>query len=238
MATYTSHYNLKKPAGNENININDINNNMDLLDTAIWNTLTVHGLLTASDDLNNLNNGNPGIWNIGDQIPLHAPESDSQVSIPSVAWSYLIQIKRGSFIHQYIIRATNQLFLMREYSGNPVAWGGWRVLSGRCRVTRIPYGQGSYVECWKNGSVGCIYAYYKATDGTLATWATKTIATLPSGFRPAQSTYAQGSLDRGDGEGTFVAVESTGDVKVCTRYNAFNNPENIIRVTVTYPIFN
>ena len=35
MASYTSNYNLKKPAGTENININDINGNMDIIDTAL-----------------------------------------------------------------------------------------------------------------------------------------------------------------------------------------------------------
>ena len=37
MASYTSNYNLKKPAGTENININDINGNMDTIDTALKN---------------------------------------------------------------------------------------------------------------------------------------------------------------------------------------------------------
>ena len=35
MATYTTNYNLKKPAGTENINIADINSNMDTIDTAL-----------------------------------------------------------------------------------------------------------------------------------------------------------------------------------------------------------
>ena len=36
MASYTSHYNLKKPAGTEDINVNDINTNMDAIDEAIY----------------------------------------------------------------------------------------------------------------------------------------------------------------------------------------------------------
>lgn len=34
MASYTSNLNLKKPAGSENVAIGDINNNMDIIDTA------------------------------------------------------------------------------------------------------------------------------------------------------------------------------------------------------------
>ena len=35
MATYTPFLNLKKPAGTEDINVNDINGNMDAIDTAL-----------------------------------------------------------------------------------------------------------------------------------------------------------------------------------------------------------
>ena len=37
MASYTSNLNLKKPSGSENVAIGDINNNMDLIDTAYGN---------------------------------------------------------------------------------------------------------------------------------------------------------------------------------------------------------
>jgi len=35
MATYTTNYNLKKPASSDNVSIGDINDNMDTLDTTI-----------------------------------------------------------------------------------------------------------------------------------------------------------------------------------------------------------
>lgn len=38
MATYTGNYNLKKPAGAEDINIADINGNMDIIDTTMKST--------------------------------------------------------------------------------------------------------------------------------------------------------------------------------------------------------
>ena len=38
MATYTTNLNLKKPAGDENMNINDINGNMDTIDNALRKT--------------------------------------------------------------------------------------------------------------------------------------------------------------------------------------------------------
>lgn len=40
MASYTSNLNLKKPSGSENVAIGDINNNMDLIDTAYGEIMT------------------------------------------------------------------------------------------------------------------------------------------------------------------------------------------------------
>ena len=36
MASYTSHYNLKKPSGTEDINVNDINYDMDIIDDTLY----------------------------------------------------------------------------------------------------------------------------------------------------------------------------------------------------------
>jgi hypothetical protein len=36
MATNTANYNLKKPGGNDTVNIEDINSNMDILDAALF----------------------------------------------------------------------------------------------------------------------------------------------------------------------------------------------------------
>ena len=58
MASYTTYLNLKKPAGSENVSIGDINNNMDLVDTAYhtlsnqiatenYGTMTVSSLETS-----------------------------------------------------------------------------------------------------------------------------------------------------------------------------------------------
>lgn len=56
MATYTSHYNLTKPAGTEKVNIGIINANMDAIDTAIYNNaqsiVAEHGGLAISSNNN------------------------------------------------------------------------------------------------------------------------------------------------------------------------------------------
>jgi len=40
MATYTSHYNLKKPASSDVYSISDMNGNSDTIDTTMYNTAT------------------------------------------------------------------------------------------------------------------------------------------------------------------------------------------------------
>jgi hypothetical protein len=50
MATFTTHYNLEKPAGTEVVNINTFNSNSDIIDSAIFNTISnvLTGTLVAS----------------------------------------------------------------------------------------------------------------------------------------------------------------------------------------------
>ena len=53
MATYTPNLNLKKPAGTENMNINDINGNSDIIDAALVKTneslTTINTNITAAE---------------------------------------------------------------------------------------------------------------------------------------------------------------------------------------------
>lgn len=231
MATYTSHYNLKKPAGTEDINVNDINGNADLTDSAIWATLTYHRTLEASDNMDLLASEGTGIFTIGNYLPQNAPAG--------YTWSMLLQIKRNdNFTHQYIIKAEAGAILVREYSGNPSLWTSWKYLTGYVARQRINYGSNSYVEYWKNGNIGCVYIKYSVSDGTLAAWSTKTIAQIPAGFRPLQETAVRAILDRAGDEGTVGAVNSSGNCIIQTRYNSFDTSGNVLQAYITYPVVN
>lgn len=50
MATFTTHYNLEKPDGTEAVNISTLNSNSDIIDSAIFNTISnvLTGTLVAS----------------------------------------------------------------------------------------------------------------------------------------------------------------------------------------------
>lgn len=52
MATYTEHYNLIKPALNDKVNINNLNDNADILDTALYNkvdTTDTQNIITSAN---------------------------------------------------------------------------------------------------------------------------------------------------------------------------------------------
>lgn len=231
MATYTSHYNLKKPAGTEDINVNDINGNADLTDSAIWATLTYHRTLEESDNMDLLASEGTGIFTIGNYLPQNAPSG--------YTWAMVIQIKRSDiFVHQYIVKPSAGAVLVREYSGSPSVWGSWKYLSGYVARTRINYGSNSYVEYWKNGNIAQVYVKYAVSDGTISAWSSKQLATLPEGFRPLQETDVMGIIDRAGDEGAYAAVNSSGVVAIQTRYNAFNTSGDVLQANVVYPICN
>lgn len=229
-STYTTHYNLEKPNGNDDINVNAINSDFDKIDAAIWNSLTLHRFLTASDDLNNLASEGTGFYVIGNDLPLQCPAG--------YAWSFVFQIVRNSFCHQYIVKAVSGSVLVREYSGSPSSWTEWKVLSGFVAKQRINYGSNSYVEYWKNGNIGCVYIFYNVSDGTLSAWSTKTIAQIPAGFRPLQETAVRAILDRAGDEGAVGAVNSSGNCIIQTRHNSFNTSGDVLQAYIIYPIAN
>lgn len=115
MASYTTNLNLKKPAGSENVSIGDINNNMDIIDSAIGDMNTgTKGIgikhLYATDDLDN---AYPANEHVGFFVATqNAPH------IPTTAW-YFIMAFRGesNYITQVAFNMTGSLAIyMRQYS--------------------------------------------------------------------------------------------------------------------------
>ena len=226
MATNTTHYNLKKPAGTEDINVNDINSNMDVIDTALWNLPAAYkGTLSSGTSVDSISDG---IYYMTNSLPVGIP-SECQ-------WCFLYQISNAAIIQQIIVRPAGGIVYAREHSGSPSAWTGWHCICGHSAVTRITYGSYSYVEYWRNGQCGCLKMYYNVSDGTIAAWTTKTIATLPSGFRPATTVLQRGIVDRAGDEGTAFLVDADGVVKVSTRHNPFSTGGDVLQGTLTFPI--
>ena len=62
MATYTSHYNLKKPATSDKIRIADFNGNADTIDSTMYDNATLIGKLKA--DIGIVENTNTATHNI------------------------------------------------------------------------------------------------------------------------------------------------------------------------------
>ena len=227
MAT-TEHYGITKINGTEDISPVPVNNAFDKIDSAIWNALTLHRLLTASDNLDTLTSEGTGFFVIGGDAPLNCPDG--------YLWSFLFQVVRNQFCNQCIIKPVSGSMIIREYSGSPSVWSTWKMVGGYTGITRINYGSNSYVDYWKSGQTGCLKISYAVSDGSINAWSTKQIATLPEGFRPATSILMRGIVDRPADEGTAFVIESSGAVKISTRTNAFNTSGDVLQGTLTFPI--
>ena len=226
MAT-TEHYGITEINGVEDISNIPINQAFEKIDSEMWKLFQFRGNLTGSDSLNNLSGS--GFWRIDGTAPLNSPDS-------GWVWCIVVQFVYGSVTVQYIIKPSANGFLMREYTGNPQVWSTWRFVGGYTGITRINYGSYSYIEYWKSGQTGVVKMYYNVADGSIASWSTKQIATLPEGFRPAQSLLMRGIVDRMADDGTCFVVESSGAVKISTRTNPFNTSGDVLQGTLTYPI--
>ena len=225
-STYTTHYNLEKPDGNDDINVLALNSDFDKIDAAIWGLSgTYKRTLTANDNIDSIDDG---IYYLTNTLPFGIP-SNAQ-------WCFVRQISNSAIKHQYIIRPAGGIFYVREHSGSPTVWTDWHCICGHSAITRINYGPNSYVEYWRNGQIGCLKIMYYVTDGSISAWSTKEIATIPNGFRPAQSIMMRGVCDRAGDEGAAFSVDSNGSVKIQTRYNAFSASGGALQGTLTFPI--
>lgn len=223
----TQHYGIPEANRSSAFKTSDWNAALQKIDAEMWKLFQARGNLTGSDNLNNLSGC--GFWRIDGTAPLNAPNS-------GWTWCFVIQFVYGLVTTQYIIKPSANGLVIREYTGNPQVWSSWRFIGGYTGITRINYGSNSYIEYWKSGQTGVVKMYYNVADGSIAAWSTKTIATLPEGFRPAQSILMRGIVDRMADDGTCFVIESSGAVKISTRSNAFNTSGDVLQGTLTYPI--
>ena len=180
--------------------------------------------LSAGADLNNLDKG---VYYVRNNVT-NAPDS----------WGILINAKLHDAIFQTMFNRRG--VFIRDWTGNPQSWGDWNMIAG-CKpadrsVVHLELYNSSHVWYWKNGRTVTVSVQYAASDGEIAAWSSKKIATLPEGFRPPQSVRAYGVEDRSADIGTILSVTSAGEVFIQTRYNAFSASGGILQATVTYAI--
>lgn len=120
MATYTPNLNLKKPATTDNININDINSNMDKVDTYCKNLSDAKyaGVVSDNTDLNTL--VEPGFYllSVG-YTYINLP--------PQVAYSILVYrpYATSNVVVQFTIGTDYIYYRMRTSATN---WNSWHKL--------------------------------------------------------------------------------------------------------------
>lgn len=204
MATYTSHYNLKKPAtgNNEPFRTADQNGNMDLIDAALWALpATKKGALSSSDDANSISDG---IYYLTNSLPLNVP-SDMQ-------YCFLIQISNSYIKQQIIFRPVSGDIRFREYSGTPV-WQAWQGVRTRrystypTKVTNSVWSSGTISIHKRNGTV-----LMKLDSATFTQVSSRTtFATIPAEYRPPTEVYFR------DNNGVLIVVDTEGNVKTESR---------------------
>ena len=222
----TEHYAIPEANRNIGFKTSDWNAALQKIDTEMWRLPQFRGNLTSSGDANN--RSGDGYWRIEGSVPTNVPSGWT--------WCFLFQFVVGTVTQQYIIKPTGAFVMMREYTGSPQVWSSWLYVSGYTSPVQIDYGNDSYVRYWKSGQTATIKVVYKVSDGTVSAWSSKVIATLPAGFRPVESITNIAAVDRAVDAGTCVSVDSSGSVKISTRYNAFNESGDVLKCTFTYPI--
>ena len=105
-------------------------------------TLTYKGLLTSSDNVNNITD--TGIYYIGGSTPTGVAST--------YTYSYLTVINNGSYITQELRKPVDGVLATREKSGSPLTWSDWSWYQ--------PYVAGSSSN----------WTYKKWADGTLECW--------------------------------------------------------------------
>lgn len=225
MAT-TEHYGITEINGVEDISNIPINQAFEKIDNEMWKLFQFRGDLGSADSLNNLSGS--GFWRIGGSAPLNSP--------PNPTWAFVLQVVYGTLTNQYFFKPEAQAVMMRSYSGSPQVWSSWVYVGGYTAPVQIDYGSnGSYVRYWKSGQTATIKVLYRVSDGTVSAWSSKEIAVIPAGFRPVESITNIAAVDRAGDDGTCVSVDSSGSVKISTRYNSFSESGDILQCTFTYP---
>ena len=115
MASYTTNLNLKKPAGSENVSIGDINNNMELIDSAYGTLNSKINILSANTDaISDCDSiSTTGIYKAVNST-LNTPVANNHYVIYHVQYSQ-------SEAYQIAIAVGVRLFI-RTYQGT---WSSW-----------------------------------------------------------------------------------------------------------------
>jgi len=103
--------------------------------------------------------------------------------------------------------------------------------------TRISYGNNSRIDYWRQGFMVCVQVVYHQSDGDVDAWDSKTIGTLPAGYKPASGMLARAVVDRSADEGAMISVESNGAVRISARYNSFNTSGDVAQACICFPAY-
>lgn len=99
-------------------------------------------------------------------------------------------------------------------------------------------GSVSYVEYCRAGNVVTLDVLYSVSElGTISAWGSKTIATLPEGYRPKTNTNILMATDRATSSGTAtLSALQNGNVVVAARFNSISDTLDRLRGFLSFVV--
>lgn len=179
------------------------------------------------------------MYDMHNQIPLNEAHfcvvrhdvMEARTGLNLTGHGYCVRIDDD--IVDFILMAGNMEIELRV-SGNTVSRRfnvGWDVGS----ETAITYGSGSAVYYSKIGNMIHVEAFYSVSDGSIAAWGTKKIATLPTGYRPRRTIRSRAVTDRTTSTDAFIGIQSDGAVVIAARYGTINDVNDHVQASFVYP---
>lgn len=111
-----------------------------------------------------------------------------------------------------------------------------KIIRGTAEATvKTTLGSSSYVTYCRAGNVVTLDVLYSVSElGTISAWGSKTIATLPEGYRPKTNVNVLMGTDRSTSFGATFSVMTNGNVIVAARFNTISDTGDRLRGYVSF----
>ena len=104
-------------------------------------------------------------------------------------------------------------------------------------LVKTTLGSSSYVTYCRAGNVVTLDVLYSVSElGTISAWGSKTIATLPVGYRPKINVSVLMETDRASSAGSQLSVGQNGNVTVASRFNSISESSDILRGCLSFVV--
>lgn len=98
-------------------------------------------------------------------------------------------------------------------------------------------GSSSYMTYCRAGNVVTLDVLYSVSElGVISAWGSKTIATLPEGYRPKMNVSVLMETDRASSSGSQLSIGQNGNVNVAARFNSISESSDLLRGCLSFVV--